>query len=194
MPVAIVKLGSPRGSKEGLRIGTVRRPPRGVQKTEYAKQNFYDVWLPNISPSADLVSQARASEDEKSWSKFKRAYRAEMNEPDAARVIDLLAALSHHTNFAVGCYCDDESKCHRSVLKELLPNEERSYLEKCIYQFSYFVYSKPISFSLNPSCLALVRSLRTCCVDPASSKGGDQCRQFFLLEPRQKANSSSSPL
>lgn len=120
MPIAVVRLGSPRKANEGLRIGTVRRPPRGVPKTEFAKRNFYDVWLPNLSPSQDLVTFALRSHDEKSWKIFERKFRAEMNKPDAARVLDLLAALSRQTNLSIGCYCENEERCHRSVLKKLL--------------------------------------------------------------------------
>jgi uncharacterized protein YeaO (DUF488 family) len=120
MAIAVVKLGSPRAAHEGLRLGTVRRPPRGVPKTDYAKRDFYDVWLPVLSPSQVLVAKAQAAKDEKSWNAFKRMFRTEMNNPEAARLLDLLAALSHQTNLAVGCYCEDESKCHRSVLRELL--------------------------------------------------------------------------
>jgi len=123
MSIAVVRLGSPRKPHEGLRLGTVRRPPRGAPKSEFAKRDFYDVWLPNLSPSQELVSFALASRDEKSWKTFVRKFRAEMAKPDAARLLDLLAALSHQTNFAVGCYCENEERCHRSVLKELL--EER---------------------------------------------------------------------
>jgi len=120
MAIAVVKLGSPRGADEGLRLGTVRRPPRGVPRADYAKRNFYDVWLPVLSPSQELVAKAQAAKDEKSWNAFKRMFRTEMSNPEAARVLDLLAALSHQTNLSVGCYCEDESKCHRSVLRELL--------------------------------------------------------------------------
>lgn len=120
MPIAIVRLGSPRKTNEGLRVGTVRRPPRGVPKTEFAKRDFYDVWLPDLSPSQELVTFAQQSEDEKSWKAFKRKFRAEMNKPEAARLLDLLAALSRQTNFSIGCYCEKEERCHRSVLKELL--------------------------------------------------------------------------
>jgi len=120
LPVAIVRLGSPRKATEGLRIGTVRRPPRGVPKTEFAKRDFYDVWLPNLSPSPKLLEFALKSQDERSWKTFKRKFRAEMNTPAAARLLDLLASLSHQTNFAVGCYCENEERCHRSVLRELL--------------------------------------------------------------------------
>jgi uncharacterized protein YeaO (DUF488 family) len=120
MAIRVVRLGSPRASGEGLRIGTVRRPPRGVPKPEFATRDFYDVWLPEAAPSDDLVKQAQAAESEKDWAAFKRKYRAEMGHPEKARLLDLLAALSHKTNLAVGCYCEDEAHCHRSVLRELL--------------------------------------------------------------------------
>jgi uncharacterized protein YeaO (DUF488 family) len=103
-----------------LRLGTVRRPPRGVPKTEFAKLDFYDVWLPILAPSQELVTFALQSKDERSWKTFERKFRAEMNKPDAARVLDLLAALSRQTNFSLGCYCEDEQRCHRSILKKLL--------------------------------------------------------------------------
>jgi uncharacterized protein YeaO (DUF488 family) len=130
MSISIVRLGTPRKSNEGLRIATVRRPPRGVPKSQFAKLNYYDVWLPTLSPSQQLVSFAQHSkpvqgaqlsrDDDRSWKIFERKFRAEMNKPDAARLLDLLAALSHHTNFAIGCYCEDESRCHRSILRKLL--------------------------------------------------------------------------
>ena len=120
MPIAIVRLRSSRKANEGLRIGTVRRPPRGVPKTEFAKLDYYDVWLPTLSPSQKLVSFALGSKDERSWKVFERKFRAEMNKPDAARLLDLLAAFSHQTNFSVGCYCENKERCHRSILKELL--------------------------------------------------------------------------
>ena len=120
MSIAIVRLGSPRKAKEGLRIGTVRRPPRGVPKSEFAKRDFYDVWLPNLSPSQALIKQAMAAHDKRSWSIFERKFRSKMKSPDAAKILDLLAALSHQTTFSVGCYCADESRCHRSILKQLL--------------------------------------------------------------------------
>jgi len=120
LPIAVVRLGSPRKPHEGLRLGTVRRPPRGVPKTEFAKRDFYDVWLPNLSPTPDLVGIALHAEDEKSWKAFERKFRTEMKQPDAARLLDLLAALSHQTNFSVGCYCENENRCHRSILKKLL--------------------------------------------------------------------------
>jgi uncharacterized protein YeaO (DUF488 family) len=118
--VSVVRLGSPRKAKEGVRIGTVRRPPRGVPKAEFAKRDFYDVWLPDLSPSAELVLFAQSSEEERAWKTFERKYRAEMRKPEAVRLLDLLAALSRQTNFSVGCYCEKEERCHRSVLRKLL--------------------------------------------------------------------------
>ena len=120
MTIRIVRLGSPRIPGEGLRIGTVRRPPRGVAKSDYASRNFYDVWLPVLSPSPPLVIAALNARDAGTWRSFARKFTAEMKSPDAARTLDLLAALSRSTNFSVGCYCEDESHCHRSVLRELL--------------------------------------------------------------------------
>jgi len=120
MAIRIVQLGTPRAPGEGLRVGTVRRPPRGVPKEEFSRRDFYDVWLPNLAPSAELMAQGRAAADDKAWAAFRRKYQAEMNHPDASRVLDLLAALSHQTALAVGCYCEDERRCHRSVLRELL--------------------------------------------------------------------------
>ncbi|PYY13159.1 MAG: DUF488 domain-containing protein [Acidobacteria bacterium] len=120
MPIAVVRLGSPRKPREGLRLGTVLRPPRGVSKTEFAKRDFYDVWLPNLAPSQELVTFAQSSQDDRSWTTFKRKFRAEMNKPEAAKLLDLLAAFSRQTNFSLGCYCENEERCHRSVLKELL--------------------------------------------------------------------------
>jgi len=120
MPLSIVQLGTPRKAKEGLRIGTVRRPPRGVKKSDFAKLDFYDVWYPNLSPSAPLVKQALAAKDDRGIAAFRRRFRTEMNDPDRSRELDLLAAMSHHSNFSVGCYCEDENRCHRFVLRELL--------------------------------------------------------------------------
>lgn len=120
MAVHIVRLGSARAPGEGLRIGTVRRPPRGVRKEDYATKNIYDIWFPNLSPSEKLLKRALAAEDDKSWRTFKRQFLAEMKTPEANRDLDLLAALSHRTNFAIGCYCEDEARCHRSILRELL--------------------------------------------------------------------------
>jgi len=120
MSITIVRLGSPRKGKEGLRIGTVRRPPRGVPKSEYAERGFYDVWLPSLSPSQALLKEGKAAHDKRSWSVFQQKFRAEMNASDAGKILDLLASLSHQTDFSVGCYCDDESRCHRSILRQLL--------------------------------------------------------------------------
>ena len=120
MPIAVLRLGSPRKPNEGLRLGTVRRPPRGVPKTEFAKRDFYDVWLPILAPSQELVTFAQRSQNERSWKTFKHKFRAEMSKPDAARLLDLLAAFSRQTNFSLGCYCENEERCHRSILKELL--------------------------------------------------------------------------
>ena len=120
MAIRVVRLGSPRGVGEGVRVGTVRRPPRGVLKSEFAAHDFYDVWLPELAPSAPLVALAQAAADERGWRVFARRYRAEMRRPQAAHLLDLLAALSKQTDLAVGCYCADEAHCHRSVLRELL--------------------------------------------------------------------------
>jgi len=116
----VLRLGSPRRPNEGLRLGTVRRPPRGVPKTQVAKLDFYDVWLPNLAPSPELLALAQRSQDERSWKAFERKFRAEMHRPDAARVLDMLAAFSRQTSFSLGCYCENEQRCHRSILKELL--------------------------------------------------------------------------
>ena len=120
MAIRVVRLGSPRGPDEGLRLGTVRRPPRGVPKAEHASRNFYDLWLPDLAPSESLLKEGQGASDERSWSRFVKRYRAEMRRPEALRLLALLAALSHQTNFSVGCYCPDEARCHRSVLKTLL--------------------------------------------------------------------------
>ena len=120
MSIRIVRLGSRRARDEGLRIGTVRRPPRGVPKSQFAAQDWYDVWYPNLAPSAETLKQGQAASSERDWQAFRKAYRHEMAAADSARSIALLAALSHHTNFSVGCYCEDEAHCHRSVLRELL--------------------------------------------------------------------------
>ena len=120
MTIRIVQLGSDRGVDEGLRIGTVRRPPRGVPKAEYSSKNIYDVWFPNLSPSEELLKQYFPITEEKQWPSFQRRFLAEMKAPGPARDLDVLAALSHQTNFSIGCYCDDESRCHRSILRSLL--------------------------------------------------------------------------
>ena len=120
MALRVVRLGSPRARNEGLRIGTVRRPPRGVPKSDHAKRDFYDVWLPDLAPSGQLVKTALAAETAAQWRAFEKRYRAEMRRPERGHLLDLLAALSQTTNLSVGCYCEDESRCHRSVLRALL--------------------------------------------------------------------------
>jgi uncharacterized protein YeaO (DUF488 family) len=120
MAIRIVRLGTKRLRNEGLRIGTVRRPPRGVAKSRFSSDDWYDVWLPNLAPSAGSVKLALYGGSDREWRTFVKRYRAEMAKPDASRVLDLLAALSRTANFSVGCYCEDESRCHRSILRELL--------------------------------------------------------------------------
>ena len=120
MAIRIVRLGTPRHRDEGPRLGTVRRPPRGVKKTDYARQDWYDLWLPDLAPSAALVSKGLAADNAADWRRFERAYIAEMKKPAASRLLAVLALLSHHANFSVGCYCEDESRCHRSILRQLL--------------------------------------------------------------------------
>jgi uncharacterized protein YeaO (DUF488 family) len=120
MAINIVRLGSPRAPGEGIRIGTVRRPPRGVRKEDFASKDFFDVWFPNLSPSPELIKDAKSAEDERAWSAFKKRFRAEMSRPETSKELDLLAALSHQTNMSLGCYCENEERCHRSVLRELL--------------------------------------------------------------------------
>lgn len=120
MSIFIVQLGAPRREGECLRLGTVRRPPRGVPKADFARLDYYDVWFPNLSPSAELVQEALAAQDAQAWATFVRKFRREMSAPDRSRELDVLAALSHHTNLSLGCYCRDEDHCHRSVLRQLL--------------------------------------------------------------------------
>ena len=120
MAIHVVRLGTPRSAHEGLRLGTVRRPPRGVPKSEFARRDFYDTWLPNLAPSAPLMAEAQAAQSDREWAAFKRKFNAQMKEPEASHLLDLLAALSHQTSFSLGCYCEDENHCHRSVLRELL--------------------------------------------------------------------------
>ena len=120
MAIRMVQLGSPRQTDEGLRVGTVRRPPRGVPKSEYASRDFYDVWLPNLSPSPELMKEGKSAMDDRSWTLFAKKFRAEMSRPEAVRILELLAALSHQTQLEVGCYCKDEKRCHRSILRKLL--------------------------------------------------------------------------
>lgn len=120
MSAKIVRLGSERSENEGIRIGTVRRPPRGVPKEEFASRNYYDVWFPNLAPSAETMKLGQKSRNAREWEKFVQAYKREMKQPSAHHDIRLLAKLSHSSNFSVGCYCEDEARCHRSVLGELL--------------------------------------------------------------------------
>jgi uncharacterized protein YeaO (DUF488 family) len=120
LTLSIVRLGSDRFPGEGLRIGTVRRPPRGVRKSDYSSKNYFDVWLPTLAPSAATVKLAQRAQSARDWTRFRKKYRAEMAKPDSRATLDLLAALSHASDFSVGCYCEDESRCHRSVLRELL--------------------------------------------------------------------------
>lgn len=120
MVVRIVRLGTERAADEGTRIGTVRRPPRGVPKTEFASRNWYDVWYPNLAPSADVMKQGQEATTPAQWAVFVKKYRAEMAMPEASRTLEVLAALSQHSNFSVGCYCEDEAHCHRATLRALL--------------------------------------------------------------------------
>ena len=120
MVVRVVRLGTPRAVDEGVRIGTVRRPPRGVPKAEFARQNWYDVWFPNLAPSVETLKLGQQATTPAQWSAFMRKYRSEMATPDNSHAIALLAALSRNSNFSVGCYCEDEAHCHRSILRELL--------------------------------------------------------------------------
>ena len=123
MAVRVVRLGSKRGENEGLRIGTVRRPPRGVPKAEFASQNWYDVWFPNLAPSVETMKLGQNAKTPAQWGKFIKRYRAEMATPENSHAIELLAALSRECNFSVGCYCENEAHCHRSVLRELLADK-----------------------------------------------------------------------
>ena len=120
MGVHVVRLGTPRLPREGIRIGTVRRPPRGVPKAQFAKQDWYDVWFPNLAPSLGTMKLGLAAESPPQWAAFTRKYRAEMARPDAKHDLELLAVLSHATDFSVGCYCENEARCHRSILRDLL--------------------------------------------------------------------------
>ena len=126
MAIRVVRLGTARARNEGLRIGTVRRPPRGVPKSKFASENWYDVWYPNLAPSVATMQLGLSAKTPAQWNTFVKKYRKEMSTPETSRTLDLLAALSHHSNFSVGCYCEDESHCHRSVLRALLV--ERSAL------------------------------------------------------------------
>ena len=120
MTLRIVRLGEPRLPKEGIRIGAVRRPPRGVRKERYAADDWFDVWYPDLAPSAELMARGQGAVTEAEWKRFVRAFKVEMDLPTPRRTLDLLAALSHGTNLSVGCYCENEARCHRSVLRELL--------------------------------------------------------------------------
>lgn len=120
MVIRVVRLGSARATGEGTRIGTVRRPPRGVPKPAFAAQNWYDVWYPNLAPSVETMKLGQAASTPAQWAAFIRKYRAEMAAPDASHSLELLAALSHQTNFSLGCYCETEARCHRSALRALL--------------------------------------------------------------------------
>jgi uncharacterized protein YeaO (DUF488 family) len=128
MAIRILRLGSERQPDEGPRIGTVRRPPRGVPRAQFARQNWYDVWYPNLAPSLETLQLGQRATDAAKWRIFARRYRAEMRQPDAARTIALLATLSHHANFSLGCYCQDESRCHRSILRALLAEGKASLI------------------------------------------------------------------
>jgi uncharacterized protein YeaO (DUF488 family) len=128
MSVRIVRLGTARHPGEGLRIGTVRRPPRGVAKSEFARQDWYDVWYPLLAPSPATVKVGLTADTDAKWEAFKRKFRSEMRAPEPSRTLDLLAALSHHANFSIGCYCEDESRCHRSVLRSLLEDRGANVL------------------------------------------------------------------
>lgn len=129
MAVRVVGRGPQRAKGEGLRIGTVRRPPRGVPKSEFASGDWYDVWFPNLAPGAETVKFAQSAQTPAQWAAFAKKYRAEMAAPDTARTLDLLAALSHTANFSVGCYCENEAHCHRSVLRELLAERGARFAE-----------------------------------------------------------------
>ena len=132
MSIRIVQLGQPRHPAEGLRLGTVRRPPRGIRKSEFASRNYYDVWLPQLSPDAELLKTGQAALEDgsgKDWQEFARRFRAEMSQGDAARLLDMLAALSHQTGLSVGCYCADERRCHRSILRALLQERGADIVE-----------------------------------------------------------------
>jgi len=120
MAIRIVRLGTERAPNEGLRLGTVRRPPRGVPKSRFSSGNWYDVWFPNLAPAPATIKLALTAETQRHWNAFVKRYRAEMATPDNSRILDLLAALSHEANFSLGCYCEDESRCHRTVLRQLL--------------------------------------------------------------------------
>ena len=128
MAISIVRLGSPRARGEGPRLGTVRRPPRGVRKSDYAKRNFYDAWLPALSPTAELIADTGILHDRSRWAAFARRFESELKRPDASHLLDALATLSHTSDFAIGCYCEDEAFCHRSILRNVLAARGASIL------------------------------------------------------------------
>jgi uncharacterized protein YeaO (DUF488 family) len=128
MSIRIVRLGTRRAEGEGPRIGTVRRPPRGVAKTEFARQDWYDVWYPNLAPSAETMKLGQRAAGDADWAAFARRYRAEMGAAEASRSLDVLATLSHGANFALGCYCENEARCHRSLLRDLLKERGASLI------------------------------------------------------------------
>jgi uncharacterized protein YeaO (DUF488 family) len=130
MSLRILRLGSARAADEGLRLGTVRRPPRGVPKSEFARRDFYDVWLPILAPSPALIALAKSAGDTRAWRAFARKFTSEMSKPDPSNVLDLLAALSHDTNFSLGCYCESEARCHRSILRELLERRGAEFSDR----------------------------------------------------------------
>jgi uncharacterized protein YeaO (DUF488 family) len=130
MAIRIIRLGTPRAPGEGTRIGTVRRPPRGVPKAEFARRDWYDVWYPNLAPSVAAMKSAQAATTESEWRAFFKAFRAQMSTPENSRSLDLLAALSHTADFALGCYCEDEAHCHRSVLRALLAERGATFAQR----------------------------------------------------------------
>ena len=130
MSIRVVRLGSDKEENEGIRIGTVRRPPRGVPKKDFASRNFYDVWLPNLSPSPETMKMGQRVSTEKEWQAFAKKYKKEMATPENTRVLELLAVMSHQTDFSVGCYCETEARCHRSVLKKLLVDKGADVINK----------------------------------------------------------------
>jgi uncharacterized protein YeaO (DUF488 family) len=130
MAIRVVRLGSPRARDEGLRLGTARRPPRGVRKERYAKDDYFDVWFPDLAPTAPLVSWALSEPwTDRRWARYEKAFRREMRTPEKQRLLEVLARLSHQTNFAVGCYCEDERRCHRSILRALLAEHGASFAD-----------------------------------------------------------------
>lgn len=126
MAISIVRLGTPRSPDEGPRLGTVRRPPRGVPKSEFAKRNYYDVWLPTLAPSAELIKETDVLHDRRRWTAFARRFLTELKQPDPSHLLDALATLSHTADFAIGCYCEDEQFCHRSILRKALADRGAS--------------------------------------------------------------------